>query len=52
MITMKLKFGSSIMGFSLVIFSSCIGNESIVPFQEFVAVINARPVTNARLTMD
>jgi len=49
---MKLKFGSSIMGFSLVIFSSCIGNESIVPFQEYVAVINARPVTNARLTMD
>lgn len=45
---MKQPFVSSLLGFTLVLFSSCIGQDNVIPLQEYVAVTNSKLITNSK----
>jgi ligand-binding sensor domain-containing protein len=49
---MKQPFVSGILGFTLVLFSSCMGQDNLISLQEFVAVTNSKPVSHSRRVTD
>lgn len=49
---MKQPFVSGILGFTLVFFSSCMGQDNEISLQEFVAITNSKPVSHARQVTD
>lgn len=52
MITMKQLIVSCLPGFTLVLFSSCIGQDSVIPLQEFMGVTNSKHVASSMPATD
>jgi ligand-binding sensor domain-containing protein len=49
---MKQLIVSCLPGFTLVLFSSCLGQDNLNPLQEFVAVTNSKSATHSRPATD